>query len=226
MVIFAHERRPRGHGPAHPPASGVLLHDAARYDAVVWWFTLGREGAFRERILRRARLAPGESVLDVGCGTGGLAIHAKRRVGPSGKVCAIDASPDMLARAVGKARKAGADIQFSQAPAQVLPFPDAQFDLVLCTLMLHHVPGKARESCLREMSRVLKPAGRLLVVDFLPPEPGRRGPLAHFQGHRHGHVATEKITALLEGPGLEIVESGPLGYRDLNFVLATARGRS
>jgi ubiquinone/menaquinone biosynthesis C-methylase UbiE len=222
MAILAHERRRHGHDPAGPPSPGILLHDAAGYDALVWLFTLGREGAFRERILRLARLVQGEAVLDVGCGTGSLAIKAKGRVGAAGRVCAVDASPDMLARAEIKGRKAGAQVLFSQAPAQALPFPDAQFDVVLSTLMLHHLPRKTRGPCVAEMARVLKPGGRVLVVDFSKPEPGRRGLLDHF--HRHGHVEMGDIVAHLEGVGLDVVESGAVGYRDLKFVIATVGG--
>ena len=91
---------------------------------------VGRERAFREKLLRFARLQPGETVLDVGCGTGSLAIAAKMQVGPAGKVYGIDASPEILARARKKARKAGVEVTFEQAPGQALPFPDGHFDAV------------------------------------------------------------------------------------------------
>jgi SAM-dependent methyltransferase len=77
-----------------------------------------RERVFREKVLRLARLQPGEAVLDVGCGTGTLAIAAKRQVGPTGTVYGIDASPEMLARAEKKARKAGVEVVLKNAMAQ------------------------------------------------------------------------------------------------------------
>jgi len=149
-----------------PHASGLVLHRPAAYDFAVWLMTAGRERAFREKILLLARLREGEAVLDVGCGTGSLAIAAKRQVGADGKVSGIDASPEMLARARRKANKADVEIAFDNATAQSLPFSDAQFDAVLTTVMLHHLPRPARELCAREMKRVLKPGGRVLAVDF------------------------------------------------------------
>ena len=202
-----------------PHAAGLVLHRAAAYDFFVWLSTGGREGAMRGRILERARLRPGEAVLDVGCGTGTLAIAAKRQVGAAGKVHGIDASPEMLARAMRKARRAGLDVAFTEAPAQALPFPDASFDVVLTSVMLHHLPRPGRAQCASEMRRVLKPGGRVLAVDFAAAQ--EKGFLAHFH-QRHGHVSPEDIVALLGAAGLTVQESGAVGFRSLQYALATA----
>lgn len=202
-----------------PRKVGLVLHRAAAYDFFVWLMSGGREGAFRERILRLARLQPGEAVLDVGCGTGSLAIAAKRQAGAAGKVHGIDASPEMLARAAKKARRAGMNVAFTQAPAQALPFPDASFDVVLTTVMLHHLPRPGRAQCAREMRRVLKPGGRVLAVDFAASQ--EKGLAGHLH-QRHGHVKLEDIVALLGAAGLEVKESGAVGFRSLQFALATA----
>jgi ubiquinone/menaquinone biosynthesis C-methylase UbiE len=150
-------------GSAAPATKGRVMRSSARfYDLMVWLLTLGRERPFRERLVELARLQPGESVLDVGCGTGTLAIAAKRRVGPTGVVHGIDASPEMIARATRKAKKAGVHVTFRTAVVEALPFPDRQLDVVLSTLMLHHLPRPTREQSAREIRRVLKPGGRVL----------------------------------------------------------------
>jgi len=209
----------------HTKTAGSVLHGAARYDLTVWLFTLGRERIFREKVVRLARLKAGESVLDVGSGTGTLAIAAKRLVEPQGTVHGIDASPEMIARARKKAMKTGVEVVFENAVAEALPFPDSQFDVVLTSMMLHHLPRKARQQCACEMRRVLKPGGRVLAVDFGGTAPERRSLLEHFH-HRHGHVKLHDLVALLTEAGLHVVESGQVGIRDLQFVLASAPERS
>lgn len=201
-----------------PSATGLLLHSAATYDLTVWLFTRGRERAFREQLLRFARLQVGESVLDVGCGTGTMAIVAKGQVGPTGKVYGIDPSPEMITRASRKARKAGVNVMFQNAFAQALPFPEARFDVVMTTVMLHHLPRPARQELAAEMRRVLRPGGRALVIDFGQPATRKKRSLF---SHRHGGVDPREIIALLTAAGLECADSGAVGDTDLQFVVAT-----
>ncbi len=204
-----------------PSTTGGILHGAAHYDLQIGLATRGRERVFREKVLRLARLETGESVLDIGCGTGTLAIAAKRHVGPTGTVYGIDASPEMIDTAGKKAKKAGIEVVFKKEFAQALPFPDAQFDVVLSTLMLHHLPKQARQQCACEIRRVLKPDGRVLAVDFGEPSQEKSGLLSHFH-HRHGHVNIRDIMAVLSEAGLNCIESGAVGISDLQFVLAAA----
>jgi len=207
---------------AGPGTTGIVLHRAFLYDLFLWLVSLGTERAYRGRALELVKLKAGESVLDIGCGTGTLAIAAKQRVGPAGRVYGVDASPEMLARAGKKAKKAGVEVVFKNGIVEGLPFPDGHFDVVLTTMMLHHLGRKARQQCAREVRRVLKPGGRVLAVDFGQPAEGKRGLLDHF--HHHGYLNLADLVTLLTEAGLGIVESGAVGIGDLQFVLAAAPG--
>jgi ubiquinone/menaquinone biosynthesis C-methylase UbiE len=197
-----------------------VIHWAARYDLLVTLLTLGRERALRERVLDLATLAPGESVLDVGCGTGTLAIAAKRRVGAAGRAHGSDASPEMIARARKKAKRAGVDVDFETARAESLPLPDSRFDVALSAVMLHHLRWAARQECLRELRRVLRPGGRVLAVDFGRTAGPPRGIVARL--HRHGLMELDAMVAQVGESGLQVIESGEVGIGSLLFVLATA----
>ncbi|MGH7107873.1 MAG: class I SAM-dependent methyltransferase, partial [Acetobacteraceae bacterium] len=141
-----------------------------------------------------------------------------------GTVCGVDASPEMLARARSKAARAAAEVRFENAAAQALPFADSSFDLALGTMMLHHLGRAARRELAAELRRVVKPGGRVLLVDFAKPEAKKRGFAAHFR-HRHGHVDLQEIVGLLEGAGFQPTESGLVGIKNLNFALATVPQR-
>jgi|SRR5215469_1044292 len=200
---------------AVPNTTGKVLHRAFGYDLLAWVFCLGRERAFRERLLDLADLKTGEQVLDVGCGTGTLAIAARRRVGEKGIVYGVDASPEMIVRARKKALRNALEVNFENAIAEKLPFADGTFDVVLSTLMLHHLGRKARQQCLSEIRRVLKPGGRLLAVDFAR---NGRGLFDHF--HRHGHLKFSDLQSMLNEAGFPTVEIGELGTRNLYYASA------
>lgn len=203
-----------------PGTKGRVLHSPVAYDLLAWLLLLGKERAFRDRLVDLAGVQPDQSVLDVGCGTGSLAMAAKRRVGPGGSVQGVDASVEMIARAKKRARKAALDVTFETGVVEALPYPNGRFDVVLSTLMLHHLPRAARELCAREIRRVLKPGGRALVVDF--GQSGTHKGLIEHIHRRHGAVPPREIIDLLGGAGLQVMESGAVGVRDLNFVLASA----
>lgn len=203
---------------AHGTRDGIV-HWAAQYDLLVKVAMLGREGRMRERMLDLARIAPGESVLDVGCGTGTLAIAAKRRVGDAGKVDGVDASPEMIQRAVKKSKRAHSGASFRVSHAESLPFETSHFDVVLSTVMLHHLRRDVRAQAIQEMRRVLKPGGRILIVDFGKRTAEHRGLMAHF--HQHGRVSMAELIALVESGALRTMESGSVGIGTLIYVLAT-----
>src|SRR5262245_58183115 len=103
--------------------TGLVLHGTARYyDLLAWLVMRGQEGAFREQVVDLARIQPGDRVLDVGCGTGTLAIAARQRVGPTGTVYGIDPSPEMITRASKKVSKSGVEVVLKEAIVEALPF--------------------------------------------------------------------------------------------------------
>jgi ubiquinone/menaquinone biosynthesis C-methylase UbiE len=211
----------------HTPDSShqsKVLHSPRAYDVLVWVLTLGRERRFRQHVLDVARLARDESVLDVGSGTGSLAIAAKAKVGPDGHVCGIDPSPEMVSWARRKAAKAGTGVQFETGTVEALPFPDAGFDVVLGTLMLHHLTEEGRGQGAQEIARVLKPGGRFLAVD-IKAGTGRHRGLLHRAGN-HGDFDLDGVMPVFEAAGLTVADRGPLGgprvigLPDLRFALA------
>jgi ubiquinone/menaquinone biosynthesis C-methylase UbiE len=201
--------------------SGAIIHAALKYDLLIAALTLGRERKLRERLLAPAELQLGEHVLDIGCGTGSLALVAKEQVGATGNVVGVDPSPEMIDRARSKAQKKNADVEFQVAWAQALPFPDASFDVVLSTVMLHHIPRAGREDALREVKRVLNATGRLVAIDFGLDPGGHRGLLGHL--HRHGGLSARNLVELVTRAGYEVVSSGPLKRWDLQYVVARPR---
>ena len=140
-------------------------------------------------------------------------------MGQTGTVIGIDASPEMLARARKKAKNAGMQIEFRNEAAEALSFANGQFDAVLSTVMLHHLPEEARKQCVREIRRVLKPGGRLLAVDFGGAPQGRRSLIGHF--HRHATFDLRQAVSVFEDADLKPIESGEVGLSDLQFVVAS-----
>lgn len=125
--------------------------------------------------LRHARIEPGDTVLDLGCGFGIDSILAARRTGPTGTVIALDFLPEMLERTAAAANEAGLDIvETLEGEMEAIPLPDASVDCVISNGVLNLSPRKAR--ALAECARVLRPAGELCVADLtveeeeLPPE--------------------------------------------------------
>jgi ubiquinone/menaquinone biosynthesis C-methylase UbiE len=203
--------------------SGVVIHSALEYDLRWLVRSRGRERAFRRHLLDLGRVRAGEAVLDVGCATGSLALAAKRRVGADGVVHGVDPSPRMIARARAKARRRRAAVAFGVAVAQELPFADASFDVVVCTLVAHELPHADRRKCIAEMHRVLKARGRLLLVDLAMSGYAPSGPTPH----RHGHFDVSDLVPLLTEEGFAVVARGavPFALRrfdPLGYVLAAA----
>lgn len=137
------------------------------YDPLIRWAM--REDLLKATLLDHAGLTEGSRVLDVGCGTGTLTVMAKR-AHPGATVVGLD--PDGRALAVARQKSAGLDIDWRQARAQSIPYPDHAFDRVLTSLVLHHLDQPAKRAALREMRRVLADDGRLAVLDLTAPDAG------------------------------------------------------
>ena len=198
-----------------------LIHWARAYDLVNG--LLGRRGSrLREMFADDLGLHGGDRVLDVGCGTGRLAMTFAQRVAPTGSVAGIDAAPEMIKRATSRARKQEVPVAFQVAFAQRLPFPDATFDAVACTLALHHVAEDDQQSAVQEMHRVLKPEGRLLIAEFAQ----GHGPHALSRWLRPSapeHMA-ERARQFVDKAGFSEVRSRPTNLSWLSTI--TARKRS
>ena len=179
----------------------------------------GRRGKrLRETFADDLGVQAGDRVLDVGCGTGRLAMTFAERVAPTGSVAGVDAAAEMIERATSRARKQQVPVAFQVAFAQRLPFPNATFDAVACTLALHHVAEDDQQSAVQEMHRVLKPEGRLLIAEF---DQGH-GPHALLRWLRPSapeHMA-EKARQLVDAAGFTAVTSRPTNLSWLRTITA------
>jgi ubiquinone/menaquinone biosynthesis C-methylase UbiE len=147
---------------------GRLIRWAPYYDMAVNVTTLGQARRLRQMTVDYALIKPGDSVLDVGCGTGEVTLLAKMRA-KDGKVFGIDPAPEMITVARNKAARKRLEIDFRVGVIESLPFPDASIDVVTSSLMMHHLPESLKVRGLAEIYRVLKRGGRLLIADFMRP---------------------------------------------------------
>ena len=158
------------------------------------------------KLIEQAELTDGQRVLEIGCGTGNVIISAKRSR-PGLEAVGSDPDPRILDRARRKA--AGlSDIRFDEAYAQRLPYADGEFDRVLSSMMLHHVGGDAKAEVAAEIFRVLRPGGRLHLVDISGDAHVHRGLLARLAklAKRNPHFSENignAIPRLLSEAGLE-----------------------
>ena len=133
------------------------------YDPLVSLMGFGR--AARE-LIAQANVEPDHSVLDIGCGTGTLAVMLKRQY-PTVEAVGLDPDAKALLRAQKKANRAGVSLQFDQGFADKLPYSERSFDRVFSSFMFHHLDEPERERTSREALRVLKPGGSFHLLDFV-----------------------------------------------------------
>jgi demethylmenaquinone methyltransferase / 2-methoxy-6-polyprenyl-1,4-benzoquinol methylase len=154
---------------------------ARRYDTANEVLSLGIHKGWRRAAVHLSGAAPGQRVLDCATGTGDLAFELKRAVGPSGEVIGTDFCAEMLQSAPAKAAKAGLEVKFAVADVLALPYPDRQFDVASIAFGIRNVDDPLL--CLREMARVVKPGGCVIVLEFGQP----RGPFgALFRAYSRG----------------------------------------
>jgi ubiquinone/menaquinone biosynthesis C-methylase UbiE len=207
-----HDTIKRPHG--RPGGTGTTL-DQFRLNEIVSQIAFGgRRGRVYRRIVTLSGVRPGDSVLDVGCSSGYLARKLTAVAGPEGHVTGIDPSQTAINYARRRALPA---MTFAVGVAQDLDLPDVSFDLVTCTLAIHHVPARKREAAFREMYRVTRPGGRLLAADF---DPSRRPFPLHPGGRRMRSAAATvgSLEQLAKAAGYQVESAGELQL--LRYVLA------
>ena len=123
----------------------------------------------RKDLLSQMGNLDSKRILDVGCGTGTLSFLIKQRY-PSAEVIGLDGDPQILEIARSKAQNGGAEIRFEQGMSFDLPYPDASFDVILTSFMLHHLNRENKQKTAAEMYRVLRTGGQLFGVDFIQPQ--------------------------------------------------------
>jgi ubiquinone/menaquinone biosynthesis C-methylase UbiE len=207
MHSFARHRHRESSEASAKETRGLILKGGWRYDLMEWFidtFTFrGQMRELRQRTATLAHMQPGERVLDVGCGTGTLALIANEHVGRGGRVVGIDPGTEQIARACKKAARRNVSIEFQTGVIEQLPFPDQTFDVVFSTLMMHHLPAPLKRQGLAEVARVLKPGGRLIIADFKRKQE-RQGRAARFHA---GGSSIQGLVAIVSDAGFSEVET-------------------
>ena len=207
MHSFARHRHSSASKASAKETKGLVLNQGWRYDLMEQFHdTFSFRGQWRElrqRTANLARIQPGEQVLDVGCGTGTLAMEVARLVGRAGRVAGVDPGTQQIARARAKATRRHVPIEFQIGMIEQLPFPDQSFDVVFSTLMMHHLPTPLKRQGLAEIARVLKPGGRLVIADFKRKQE-RQGRAARFHA---GGSSIQDLAALASDAGFSEVET-------------------
>jgi demethylmenaquinone methyltransferase/2-methoxy-6-polyprenyl-1,4-benzoquinol methylase len=156
---------------------GMFDRISGVYDLMNSAMTAGLHHRWRQRAVDLAQVGPGSDALDVCCGTGDLALELRRRIGPDGRIVGCDFSEPMLQVARRKAGELDLGIEFGWADALDLPYGDRSFDAVTIGFGARNLADL--DKGLAEMARVLRPGGRLVILEITRPT---REPLASFYG--------------------------------------------
>jgi demethylmenaquinone methyltransferase/2-methoxy-6-polyprenyl-1,4-benzoquinol methylase len=175
--------------------SGAMFDKIAhRYDFVNRVLSFGIDKSWRRRTVKRLQLGEHPRVLDVATGTGDLAIDIARMV-PGARVFGLDPSPNMLAIAAQKIEKRGLTdrVTLVEGDAQALPYADCEMDAATIAFGIRNVPDRSQG--LRELARVVRPGGRVCVLELGEPRRGLLGRAARF----HTRHVVPRLGALLSG---------------------------
>jgi ubiquinone/menaquinone biosynthesis C-methylase UbiE len=180
-----------------------------------------RDVRYKSMLIEQANIQPGQRVLDLGCGTGTLAIMAKQAQ-PLAEVSGLDADPDMLKVAKYKSAQLHVPVTFDVGFTNKLPYPDASFDRVLSSIMIHHLKTPDKWQTGKEVHRVLKPGGQLHIIDFGKPYTwyGKiLGPFLHKFEEANDNI-DGKLPEMFGAPGVKTEIAGHFWtfFGDLAFL--------
>ena len=180
-----------------------------------------RDVRYKSLLVAQANIQPGQHVLDLGCGTGTLAIMAKQAQ-PGAEVAGLDADPDMLKVAKYKSGLLSVPVKFEVGFTNHLPYPDESFDRILSSIMIHHLKTPDKIQTAQEVYRVLKPGGQLHIIDFGKPVTSYGkilGPFLHKFEEANDNI-DGKLPEFFGAPGLKTQVTGTFWtfFGDLAFL--------
>lgn len=152
------------HSPNPEIIRNMFSKVAANYDRGNSVLSMGVHHLWRKKLVKESGAQFGQQVLDCATGTGDLAIEFKKAVGPEGKVVGTDFCAEMLIPAPAKAKERGLDITFEQADVTQLQYADNQFDITSISFGIRNVSDPVK--ALKEMARVTRPGGKVIVLEF------------------------------------------------------------